>query len=525
MLTFNADPTILNEAPGFNDDTWPDLFAPDWDADTRTFWENASSTTVDQSTITGESRAVEKEIGDTVFAGTMNGEGSLEVTVTRLAEDNTIARMIALVEEAQEKKAPAQSFVDRFAAVYTPLVVLLAAAVVLVPTLIFGQPLLAGEQGWLYRGLALLVVACPCALVISTPVSIISAISSAARNGVLIKGGAHLETLSRVQAIAFDKTGTLTEGRPAVVRIRAADCSNPETICDPCRDLLALASAVEQRSEHPIAGAVDHEARHQGVGFQYPTAEDVNALPGRGISGTVSGQDIILGSHPWFDDHVAHTIHCDEVCAADDGGLTTILVSRDRSYQGYISVADRVRPSSRRTVEILKDLDLKTIMLTGDNERTASNVAAEVGLDAYRANCLPEEKLAAIRAMQKNDVDVAMIGDGINDTPALAAASVGIAVGGDEGAAAQAMETADVTLIGGNLLQLPFAIRLSRRTMSTIRTNVALSIGIKLVFLVLVLVGLGSMWLAVLADMGTSLLVTLNGMRLLRSPGPDPTLQ
>ena len=476
----------------------------------------SGASAVNQAPITGESSPVSKTTGDPVFAGTVNGEGSLEITVTHPASENTIARMVRLVEQAQAERAPVQRFVDRFAAVYTPVVVAIAAGVAVIPPLFFGGTLLGGESGWLYRGLALLVVACPCALVISTPVSIISAISSAARSGILFKGGAHLETLSRVRAIAFDKTGTLTEGRPAVVRIRAADCTNGAVICDPCRDLLALASSLEQRSEHPLAVAVVHEARHQGVGFDYPAAESVSALAGRGLAGSIGGKRVTIGSHGWFDEHIAHDRHCAEVATADREGLTTMLVSRESEYLGYISVSDTVRTSSREALQALQRLDLKTVMLTGDNEATAAQVAREAGVSEYRANCLPEEKVAHIRSLRAVYPAVAMVGDGINDTPALAAASIGIAVGTENGATTQAMETADVTLLGGDLSRLPFAVRLARRTMRIIRANVALSIGIKLAFLVLVLVGLGSMWLAVLADMGTSLLVTLNGMRLLK---------
>ena len=471
------------------------------------------SSSVNQAPITGESRLIEKSPGDEVFASSINGEGTLEIEVTHLAADNTIARLIKMVEEAHEKRAPTQRFVDKFAKVYTPLVVALAAGVAVIPPLFLGQPL-GGEQGWLYRGLALLVVACPCALVISTPVSLISAISNAARNGVLFKGGAYVETLSRVRAIAFDKTGTLTLGKPTVIHVQSVECQNPEERCAPCDDLLALASAVEQRSEHPVADAVVHEARHRGVGFAYPAAEGVKALVGRGVVGTVGGQQITIGSHPWFDQHIPHDEHCAEVQAADRHGFTTMMVSRENAYQGYITVADQVRESSQSAMDALKALGLETIMLTGDNETTAQTVAGQVGVTQFQANCLPEQKVAAIEMLRTQHEHVAMVGDGINDTPALATASVGIAIGNT----AQAMETADVTLMGDNLQQLPFAVRLARAAMNTIRVNVALSIGIKLAFLVLVLIGSGSMWLAVLADMGTSLLVTINGMRLLAHP-------
>ncbi|HEX6386009.1 MAG TPA: heavy metal translocating P-type ATPase [Anaerolineae bacterium] len=472
---------------------------------------------VNQAPITGESRLVEKMAGDQVYAGSINGEGTLEIEVTHLAADNTISRLIKMVEEAQERRAPAQRFVDRFARYYTPAVVALAALVAIVPPLFLGEPLwnpAAPTQGWLYRALALLVVACPCALVISTPVSIISAISNAAHSGVLIKGGAHLETLSRVRAIAFDKTGTLTKGQPAVVAVRSVHCEAPTgALCYDCDDVLALAHAVEQRSEHPLAQAIVDEAAQRGLQSYYPVANTVRAMTGRGVTGEVNGRQVTIGSHAHFDNEIPHPAHCQEVVAADAQGYTTMLVSADDDYVGYIAVADTVRESSQSAVSALKRLGVKAlVMLTGDNEATAQSVAQQVGVTDVRANCLPQDKVGAVKALRGQYGNLAMVGDGINDAPALASASVGIAIG----RTAQAMETADVVLMGNDLRQLPFALQLSRATMRTIRTNVALSLGIKFAFLLLVLLGLGTMWMAVLADMGTSLLVTLNGMRLLR---------
>jgi len=474
----------------------------------------SGSSGVNQAPITGEAKAVQKEEGSSVFAGSINGEGTLEIEVTHLAEDNTISRLIKMVEEAQEKKAPAQRFVDTFAEYYTPAVVVLAALVAIIPSLFFGQAFF-GESGWLYRGLTLLVVACPCALVISTPVSIISAISNAARNGVLFKGGVHIETLAKTNAIAFDKTGTLTNGKPSVINIRSIECTDPDASCDNCDDLIALASAVEGRSEHPIAQAVAHEARHRGLSMNYPAAEGVTALTGRGVTGNVNGHKILIGSHPYFDESIPHQAHCDLVSNADAGGLTTMMVSSEGQYKGFITIADSVRQTSRDALNELKGLGVKDlVMLTGDNEMTARSVADTVGVTDFRANCLPEDKVAEIEHLRESKGNVVMVGDGINDTPALAAATLGVAIGNTS----QAMETADITLMSNSLKQLPFAIRLSRAAMNTIRTNVAVSIGIKVLFLFLVLFGMGSMWLAVLADMGTSLLVTLNGVRLLKNP-------
>lgn len=474
---------------------------------------------VNQAPITGESRLIDKNPGDTVFASSINGQGTLEIEVTYLAADNTISRLIRLVEEAQERRAPAQRFVDRFARVYTPAVVVCAVLVAVIPPLFWGQPFwnpTPETQGWLYRALALLVVACPCALVISTPVSLISAISNGARHGVLIKGGAYLEALSRVQAMAFDKTGTLTQGRPTVVAYRSVNCLAADNVsCPACDDLLALATAVEQRSEHPLAQAVVAAAAMRGVSRHYPVAAQVQALTGRGVQGEVNGRTVTLGSHGYFQDHAAHAAHCAALEAAQAAGQTTMLVMADGQYQGYIAVADALRESSETAVVALQRLGVcPLVMITGDNEATARQIATQVGLTEVRANCLPEDKVTAVHALRRQYGSVAMVGDGINDAPALASATIGIAIG----QTAQALETADVVLMGSDLGQLPFAIRLSRATMRTIQANVAFSLGIKLFFFALVLAGQGSMWLAVFADMGASLLVTLNGMRLRYHP-------
>jgi Cd2+/Zn2+-exporting ATPase len=484
----------------------------------------AGSSSVNQAPITGESRLIEKEPGAPVFAGSINGESSLEVTVTHLAADNTIARMIRLVEEAQERRAPVQRFVDQFARYYTPAVVVLALLVAAVPPLVFGQPFWnpAPDQfGWLYRALALLVVACPCALVISTPVSLVSAMSAAARSGVLIKGGAYLEALSRVRAVAFDKTGTLTAGRPTVVAVRAAACPEPALAavghCDACDEVLALAGAVERRSEHPLAHAIVTASAQRGLDARLPAAEGVTALVGRGVTGSIGGRTVLVGSHRHFEGVIAHDpAHC--VAAAQDAGAghTPVMVSVEGGYLGTITLADTVRASSREAVAQLKAMGLRAVvMLTGDQQATAERIGADIGVSDVRAELLPEHKVGAVEALQREYGPIAMVGDGINDTPALATASVGIAIGGAHGGTNQAMETADVTLMSDDLRQLPFAIGLSRAAMRTVGVNVALSIGIKLVFLALVLAGMGTMWMAVLADVGTSLLVTLNGMRLL----------
>ncbi|MCO5192099.1 MAG: cation-translocating P-type ATPase [Anaerolineae bacterium] len=479
----------------------------------------SGTTVVNQAPITGESLPVAKTVDDGVFAGSINGDGVLEIEVTHLAGDNTISRVIKLVEEAHERRAPTQRFIDRFARVYTPAVVVLALLVATIPPLVFGQPFLnpdATTTGWLYRALALLVVACPCALVISTPVSLVSAISNGARNGVLFKGGAAIEILAKIQAIALDKTGTLTRGRPAVTQVSAVDCLEIDTAsCAACDDVLALASAVEQHSEHPLAHAIISEATARGVDHTYPAAASVAALSGRGITGEINGRTVTIGSHAYFDERVPHNAFCADVAAVDAQGYTTMLISEDETYRGYIAVADEVRESSNAAIAELKQMGIgRIVMLTGDNEKTAQRVGDQVGVTAIHANCLPEDKVTAIEKLRNEVGTVAMVGDGINDTPALATASVGIAIG----TTAQAMESADVVLMRDSLLPLPFAVQLSRAAMRTISFNVAFSLGIKFVFLLLVLAGFGTMWMAVIADVGASLLVTLNGMRLLRHP-------
>ncbi len=483
----------------------------------------AGAYSVNQAPITGESKLIEKMAGADVFASSINGEGVLEIEVTHLASDNTISRLIKMVEEAQEKRAPSQRFIDRFAKYYTPAVVILAVLVATIPPLFFGQPFWnpdAGTFGWFYRGLAMLVVACPCALVISTPVSIISAISNAAGQGVVIKGGAYLESLSGVNAIAFDKTGTLTTGKPNVVALRSAACAeiegNPIGVCNECNDVLALASAVECRSEHPLAHAITTQAEQRGLNNQYPAAEMVQAITGKGVVGQVHNRQVFVGSHAYFDSAIPHMPDNCQAASEDARlGYTPLMVESEGRYLGTITVADTVRESSREAVAMLKkDGAEHLVMLTGDNQTVAAKIAQEVGVTDVQAELLPKNKVEAIQELQRQYGSVAMVGDGINDAPALATADVGIAIGASNNT--QAMETADITLMSDNLRQLVFTFGLSRATMKTIRFNVILSIGIKIGFLILVLLGMSTMWMAVLADMGVSLLVTLNGMRLLR---------
>jgi Cd2+/Zn2+-exporting ATPase len=471
---------------------------------------------VNQAPITGESVPVTKEIGSDVYAGTINGEGALTIRVTRIAADNTLSRIIKLVEDAQSVRAPSQRVIDRFASWYTPAVVVIAALVALVPPLLFNQPFYdtPTEHGWLYRALSMLVIACPCALVISAPVTVISAITAAARRGVLIKGGAFLEALGTVKAFAFDKTGTLTQGKPAVTAWRAFDCATGEACAD-CDEVMALAASVERRTAHPLAKAVVQAAEARALEGRYAPAESVEVLAGRGVRGVVNGTVISIGSHRLFEEQFAHNA---DVCAAVEGaeanGQTVMLLAQDAQVRGMITLADTVRASSRDAVRDLNALGLPTVMLTGDNRAVATQIGREVGVTDTRAGLLPQDKVDAVKALLAQHGSVAMVGDGINDTPSLAVATVGIAMGG--AGSPQALETADIALMADDLAQLPFAVRLARFARALITQNVALSFGMKAIFLVLALFGVTSLWVAILADVGMSLLVTLNGMRPLR---------
>ncbi len=483
---------------------------------------------VDQAPITGESVPVDKSPGHPVYAGTVNGQGALTVRVTRLAADTTMARIIRMVEEAQGQKAPSQRFVDRFARVYTPAVLAIAAGIATLPPLVgwlsgAGAPA-ALLGAWFYRALVLLVIACPCALVISTPVSIVSAIARAARGGVLIKGGAYLEALGSLRVIAFDKTGTLTTGRPQVVEVRCLD--HPPGLawadCAACRTMLAEAAAVERRSEHPLARAVVDAAAAHGLAATLPGAEAVEAIAGRGVRGQVGGHRLTVGTHDYIHQHhpdLADGPLCQAIHAAQAAGQTAMVVRDDCcGVRGYITVADTLRPGVAAVMRELGRIGIEhTVMLTGDNQATAWAMAQAAGVDAVQADLLPEQKVAALESLLERYGAVAMVGDGVNDAPALARATVGIAMAaGGRGGTDTALETADVALMADDLGKLPFAVRLSRRAQTIIRQNVALSLGIKALFLALAVAGMATLWMAVFADMGTSLLVILNGMRLLR---------
>ena len=477
---------------------------------------------INEAAVTGESIPVEKGVGDTVLSGTVNAEGALEVEVTREASDSTVARIARLVEEAQARRSPAERLVDRFARWYTPAIVALAILLVAIPVFAFGQPLLTvpgAAEGWLYRALALLIVACPCALVISIPVTVVSSLTRLAHLGVLVKGGEQLDRLATIRTVAFDKTGTLTRGRPSVTAIQASDCEHepqPEAACASCDDVIALAAAVERSSEHPIAHAIVESARERGLQHRYPPASGVVAATGRGVTGEIGGARVAVGTAALMEDHGASPGE-QRFAGFDSARQTVMMVARGSRIVGAIGVQDSLRPESREMLAELRQTipGLRTAMLTGDSELTALGVSASLGtVDEVRAGLLPADKLAAVGELQSSHGPVAMVGDGINDAPALARADVGIAMGAGTG---QAMETADVVLMQDDLARLPSALRIARRNRAVVRQNIALSLGLKLAFLALTIPGLATLWLAVVADVGATLLVTLNGMRMLRA--------
>jgi Cd2+/Zn2+-exporting ATPase len=458
---------------------------------------------VNQAPITGESQPVAKSPGEDVFAGTINGDGALKIESTRAAGDTTLARIIRMVGDAQAKRGPSEQWVEKFARVYTPTVMLLALAIFLVPPLSFG-----GQWAdWFYRALVLLVIACPCALVISTPVSIVAGIASAARNGVLVKGGVFLEAPAHLRAIAFDKTGTLTAGRPKVVEVVPLSGHSE-------RELIERAAAMEQHSEHPIARAVlEYAETHH---FLPAPADDFQVLQGKGARATFDGREFWLGSHRYLEERGQETPEIHEQLETMSGrGQTVVVFGNANHVCGLISLADEVRPGAAAALRELRAAGIEhLIMLTGDNRPTAEAMAAKAGVDQVEAELLPEDKVTAIEALVGKYQHVAMIGDGVNDAPALARASVGIAMGAAGTDAA--IETADIALMSDDLSKLPWLIRHSRRVLGVVRQNIAFSLAVKLAFVVLTFAGISSLWGAIAADMGASLLVIANGLRLLR---------
>jgi len=457
----------------------------------------------DQASITGESMPVEKGPGDTVFAGSINGAGTIDYEVTHVAAESTISRIVQLVEKATANRGKTERFIDRFARYYTPVIFGIALLVSVAPPLVLGMP----WNDWIYNGLVLLVIGCPCALVISTPVTMVSGLASAARRGILVKGGACLELGRDLRGMAFDKTGTLTEGRPRVTDVVAFD-GMPEA------ELLHLAAAVEAKSEHPIASAIvaEHEMHHADEGDI--AVSDFSAIPGRGARGVVNGAWIYVGNHrlardlglclPYLEQEL-HRLEAD--------GKSTVVVMTEEQVLGVIGVADTIRASSVDAVNMLHQLGLRCAILTGDNATTARNIARRVGIEDVRADLIPDEKIAAIAGLEREVGHMGMVGDGVNDVPALAQATVGFSMGA--ASADVALETADVTLMNDDLRKLPEFIELSRRTISVLRQNIWIALGLKGIFFALALVGVATLWMAVFADMGASLIVVANGLRLL----------
>ncbi len=462
------------------------------------------SSEVNQAPITGESVPVAKAVGSDVYAGTINGDAALVIVSTRNASETTLAKIIRMVGEAQSRRGPSEQWVQKFARVYTPVVMVLAIAMFLIPPLAFD----GDWSQWLYRALVLLVIACPCALVISTPVSIVAGLASAARQGVLVKGGVFLEAPAHLKAIAFDKTGTLTLGRPQVIEVVPL---NEHTDIE----LIERAAALEQNSDHPIAKAILEYAAARKITFQ--AADQFQIIQGKGARGRFSGREFWLGSHRYLEERGQETTAIHERVEAMAGeGRTIVVVGNEQHVCGLISLADELRQETKATLQELRELGIEhLVMLTGDNRPTAEAIAKRAGVDGVEAELLPEDKVTAIEALVSKYQHVGMIGDGVNDAPALALATIGIAMGSVGSDAA--IETADVALMSDDLSRLPWLIRHSRRTLTIIRQNIGFSLAVKLLFVMLTLANLSSLWGAIAADTGASLLVVLNGLRLLRA--------
>ena len=457
---------------------------------------------IDQSPVTGESLPVEKTVGDEVYAGTINQAAGLEMRVTAAASDSTLAHIIHAVEQAQSSRAPTQRFVDRFAEIYTPAVFFLAVAVAVITP---------WAMGWswteaLYKALVLLVIACPCALVISTPVTVVSGLASAARRGILIKGGVYLEEARKIKIVALDKTGTITEGKPRLVSFEPVDTTIGQLLLE------QLAKSLASRSDHPVSKAIT-----AGLSPQTVEVTDFQAMPGRGVQGVIDGKEYIFANHRWIEERGQCSSELEaQLKTHEEAGRTVTLLANATHVLAVCAVADTIKPSSIEAVAELKVLNIAVVMLTGDNIATARTVAAQAGITEVRGNLLPEDKLNAIAELQQKFGIVAMTGDGINDAPALAKADIGFAMGG--AGTHTAMEAADVVVMNDDIRRLAETIRLSQRTRAVLWQNITLALGIKLIFLLLALFDGASMWMAVFADMGASLLVVFNGLRLLGRP-------
>lgn len=469
----------------------------------------AGESSVNQAPITGESVPVDKKQGDTVFAGTVNGEGSLEIRVTKTTGDTTLARIIRLVKEAQEQKAPTQRFVDVFARYYTPTVTVLALLIFLVPPLFLG----GDWSQWLYRACVLLIIACPCALVISTPVSIVAGLTALAKRGVLVKGGAHLESLAKLKALALDKTGTITEGKPQVQGIETLNQKSEQ-------EILRIAAAIDDHSSHPLARAVVEYAKKQGVDF--PRAENYQARSGRGAEGAVEGHDYFVGNHRFTHELGVCSEELERRLAVVESKGQSVIVVGHRPHGdckgevlGILAVGDTVRRNAAEAIRALHAAGIKSVlMLSGDNQRVADSIAKQVGIDVARGDLLPDDKVEAVKLLRAKHGSVGMVGDGVNDAPAMATATVGIAMGA--AGTDSAIETADIALMTDDLGKIAEAIRFGRRTLGVIRFNIGFALSLKALFLLLTLLGHASLWLAIMADTGATLLVVANALRLLR---------
>lgn len=464
----------------------------------------AGDSAIDEAPVTGESTPVRKGIDAKVFAGTVNGDAALRVRVTAAASDNTIARVVKLVEEAQESKAPTERFIDRFSRWYTPGVVVVAALVATAPPLLFGGM----WDAWIYKGLAILLIGCPCALVISTPAAIAASLSAGARRGLLLKGGAVLEGLGKITAVAFDKTGTLTEGKPKVTDVISFGRSEV--------DIVRLAASLETGSSHPLASAI--LARAAASNLPLSQASNAKAIGGKGVTATVDDVEVFLGSSKAADERVH--LSADQtarIAALNDEGKTVSVLLVGTDISGIIAMRDEPRADARAGLDALTDAGIKVVMLTGDNTRTATAIGKQLGIEV-RAELLPADKQRIVGELQAQGFTVAKVGDGINDAPALAAADVGIAMGGGTDVA---LETADAAVLHGRVADVAEMIELSQRTMSNIQQNITIALGLKAVFLVTTIIGITGLWPAILADTGATVLVTLNAMRLLGNPYRD----
>jgi Cd2+/Zn2+-exporting ATPase len=477
----------------------------------------SGESTVNQAPITGESMPVEKKVGDQVFAGSVNGEGSLEIRTTKPYTETTIAKIIHLVEEAQSQKAPSQRFVDVFAKYYTPAVMVAALLVMLAPPLVFGGAWL----GYFYRGLVLLVIACPCALVISTPVSIVSGLTAMARRGVLIKGGAVLEAVGKLRVLALDKTGTITEGKPRVTKVVSVNSTSEE-------EIVRIAASIDDHSEHPLAQAVVAYAKERGIRFS--RGENYQSRSGKGAEARVDGHDYFVGNHRFTheiaicSDEIERTLHDIE------GSAQSVVVVGHKPHAdckgevlGIIAVGDTVRPNAKEAIAALKSAGIRqVVMLSGDNQRTATAIAMQAGIHEAHGDLLPDQKVEHVKKLARSHRHVGMVGDGVNDAPAMAAATVGIAMGA--AGTDTAIETADLALMQDDLSKIAEAIVLGRRTLGIIQANIIFALVVKAVFLILAVLGYTSLWLAIAADTGATLLVIANALRLLRR-APDNTDQ